>query len=187
MEWAQAGALVRRDEACSRIEGLWARIRWPGSHQVPASSHRNHTWAPKQAPARVGTRASTHMPLLHLPGQRTPKLHLTLSYTPMEAPSAFLGPQRSVTVPVRPHARACSAKRTAAKTGGSSLLPSLHTQRASAVNFGRTKELFGRGEPQRATLQEERGGADRRQRISSSHKQLPKDRGVILILGVRPV
>ena len=154
---------------------------------MPASSHRNHTWAPKQAPARVGTRASTHMPLLHLPGHRTPKLHLTLSYTPMEAPSAFLGPQRSVTVPVRPHARACSAKRTAAKTGGSSLLPSLHTQRASAVNFGRTKELFGRGEPQRATLQEERGGADRRQRISSSHKQLPKDRGFILILGVRPV
>ena len=76
MQWAQAGALVRRDEACSRIEGLWARIRWPGSHQVPASSHRNHTWAPKQAPARVGTRASTPMPLLHLPGPRTPNIAL---------------------------------------------------------------------------------------------------------------
>ena len=129
---------------------------------MPTGSHRKHACAPGQAPARVGTRASTHMPLLHLPGHRTPKLHLTLSHTPMEDPSAFLGTQRSVTVPVRPHARACSAKRTAAKTGGSSLLPSLHTQRAIAVNFWRTNEIFGRKEPPQSTLQEERGGADHR-------------------------
>ena len=35
----------------------------------------------------------------------------------------------------------------------------MHTQGAPAVNFGRTAEIFGRGEPRGTTLQEERGHA----------------------------
>ena len=73
---------------------------------MPASSHRNHTWAPRQAPARVGTRASTpaHCCTCQVPGRHV--LHLSMSHTPVDAPPEFLRPQRSVAVPASPRARA---------------------------------------------------------------------------------
>ena len=160
-QWAQAGAFSRRDGACGRIAGFWARIHWPGAHQEPTGSHRKHAWAPKQAPAWVGTCASTPAPLLHLPGPRTPCVALvTVSH-------AYGGSIRVLEAPVK-RCRACASTRTCAHAPSAEqrtprvppLLPPLHTQRASAVNFGRTTEIFGRGEPPRATLQEERAGVD---------------------------
>ena len=135
-----------------------------------------HAWAPKQAPALVGTRASTPMPLLHLPGPRTPNIAL-------DAASHAYGSCTRVLGTLAKRYRACAPTRTcvhpkrrAARTRFLSLLPTLHIQRASAVNFGRTKDFFGRGEPPRATLQEQRGSADRRATLSSSREKLPETR-----------
>ena len=72
---------------------------------MPASSHRNHTWAPRQAPARVGTRASTPMLLLHLPGPRTPNIALGA------APHAYGSCTRVLGTPAKRY-RACAPTRT---------------------------------------------------------------------------
>ena len=73
---------------------------------MPTGSHRKHAWAPEQAPARVGTRASTpaHCCTCQVPGRHV--LHWPLSHTPVDAPSEFLRPKRSVAVPASPRARA---------------------------------------------------------------------------------
>ena len=51
---------------------------------MPTGSHRKHAWAPEQAPARVGTRASTpaHCCTCQVPGRHV--LHLSKNQYPLQ-------------------------------------------------------------------------------------------------------
>ena len=127
------------------------------SQPAAIESTRGHPNRPQPGLAPVQARPL----LLHLPGPRTPCVALaTVSH-------AYGGSIRVLEAPVK-RCRACASTRTCAHAPSAEqrtprvppLLPPLHTQRASAVNFGRTTEIFGRGEPPRATLQEERAGVD---------------------------
>ena len=174
-QWAQAGAFSRRDGACGRIAGFWARLQWPGAHQEPTGSHRKHAWAPKQAPAWVGTCASTPAPLLHLPGPRTPCVALaTVSH-------AYGGSIRVFEAPVK-RCRACASTRTCAqRQAQSSAHPGYHpcchpcTLRGLAQSILGVRSKFLDEENRHEPLSKRSAPAQTpEQHIGSSRKQLPK-------------
>ena len=142
---------------------------------MPTGSHRKHAWAPEQAPARVGTRASTpaHCCTCQVPGRHV--LHWPLSHTPVDAPSEFLRPKRSVAVPASPRARARmrQAQNSAPPLHHRSCHPC--TLRGLAHSILGVRPIFLDEENRHEPLSKRSAGAQTpEQHISSSRKQLPK-------------
>ena len=142
---------------------------------MPTGSHRKHAWAPEQAPARVGTRASTpaHCCTCQVPGRHV--LHLSMSHTPVDAPPEFLRPQRSVAVPASPRARA--RMRQAQSSAHPGCHPCCHpcTLRGLAQSNLGVRLIFLDEENRKEPLSKMSAEAQTpEQRISSSHKQLPE-------------
>ena len=142
---------------------------------MPTGSHRKHAWAPEQAPARVGTRASTpaHCCTCQVPGRHV--LHWPLSHTSVDAPPEFLRPKRSVAVPASPRARARmrQAQNSAPPLHHRSCHPC--TLRGLAHSILGVRPIFLDEENRHEPLSKRSAGAQTpEQHISSSRKQLPK-------------
>ena len=142
---------------------------------MPTGSHRKHACAPGQAPAQVGTRASTpaHCWTCQAPGRHV--LHLPLSHTPVDAPPEFLRPKRSVVVPASPRARA--RMRQAQSSAHPGYHPCCHpcTLRGLAQSILGVRLIFLDEENRKEPLSKRSAPAQTpEQHIGSSRKQLPK-------------
>ena len=144
---------------------------------MPTGSHRKHACAPGQAPARVGTRASTpaHCWTCQVPGRHV--LHLSLSHTSVDAPPEFLRPKRSVAVPASPRARARmrQAQNSAPPLHQRSCHPC--TLRGLAQSILGVRLIFLDEENRKEPLSKMSAEAQTpEQHTSSSPKQQPKNR-----------
>ena len=125
-----------------------------------------HGLAPVQARPR-------HCCTCQVPGRHV--LHLPPSHTPMEAPTEFLRPKRSVAVPASPRARA--RMRQAQSSAHPGCHPCCHpcTLRGLAQSILGVRLIFLDEENRKEPLSKMSAEAQTpEQRISSSHKQLPE-------------
>ena len=138
---------------------------------VAIETTRGHPDRPQPGLAPVQARPCCCC-ICQVPGRQI--LHLALPHMPMEAAPEFLGPQRSVTVPVRPHARACMPSARQQKLG---FYPCCHpcTLRGLAQSILGVRTIFLDEENRKEPLSKRSAGAQTpEQHISSSRKQLPK-------------